>query len=269
MNKFRIALVQMESIVSNKEENLTKISDFVDKASDKGPEIICFPEMSLCGYDRNFPRNLGEKIPGCISSRLLKMSKNKNITIIVGLLEIENSIRYITQIVTFPDGRVEKYRKTHLGENEKKFCAAGDKLPVFKMKSLKNIDEEVKFGIGICYDLHFPEVVSIMSRQKAQIIFAPFASPMNGEKRFSVWEKYMAARAYDNRVYIAACNFKGLALWNPYGNLVSSYKKDDENITVFDLDLENLKDIREGKRGHMKNPFYLKDRRWELYRKYN
>ena len=79
-----------------------------------------------------------------------------------------------------------------------------------------------------------------MSWQEAQIIFAPFASPMNGVKRFSVWEKYMAARAYDNRVYIAACNFKGLALWNPYGNLVSSYKKDDENITVFDLDNKQI-----------------------------
>ncbi|MFD3157305.1 hypothetical protein ACFIJ5_10655 [Haloimpatiens sp. FM7330] len=57
-------------------------------------------------------------------------------------------------------------------------------------------------------------------------------------------------------------------VWNPLGKLVESYKKDDENIIFFDLDLESLNNIREGKSGHMKNPFYLKDRRGELYQKY-
>lgn len=267
MDKFKIALVQMKSIL-NKEKNLTKINNFVNKAANKGAKIICFPEMSVCGYDRNFSKNLAEKIPGYISLKLLEMVRNKNIVIIAGMLEMQDSNRYITQITVFPDGKVEKYRKTHLGKNERNFCLAGDELPIFKMKCSKNTNKEVKFGIGICYDLHFPEVVSIMSLQGAQIIFAPFASPLSGEKRFNVWEKYMGARAYDNRVYVAACNFKGMGIWDPFGNLAKSYKKDDENIILLDLDLENLNDIREGKSGYMKNQFFLKDRRAELYRKY-
>lgn len=265
MDKFRIALVQMKPTL-NKEENLKKICRFVNEACKNGAEIVCFPEMSLCGYCKDFEKIIRNKIPGDTTKKLLQIAKNKKITIIAGILEKEKDNLYITQIIAFKDGTLKKYRKTHLGENEKKFCTAGDEIPVFKIKSLNN--EEISFGIAICYDLHFPEVISIMSSLGAEIVFAPFASPMDGDKRFRMWEKYMNARAYDNRVYLAACNFYGVGIWNPLGDTVKSYKKDDEKIIIYDLDLEKLKNIRNPKEEKMKNKFFLKDNRNELYKKY-
>lgn len=275
MKSFRISLVQMNAIPSKKDLNLGKISGFVTTAAKNKAKIICFPELSTCGYDRNLPISLSEDIRGYTSEKLVKMSIYNDIVIIAGMLEKDTSDVYITQAIAFPDGRIEKYRKTHLGEYERKVYSPGQDLPVFKMKNIHSPIEVVNFGIGLCYDLHFPEVVSSLSIQGAQIVFAPHASPIEGERRLEIWKKYMGARAYDNRVYLAACNlvgyngFKkfggGIGIWDPLGNLVKEYKEENENIVFFDVDFDVLNDIRNGKTGHMKNPFFLKDRRTDLY----
>lgn len=278
MSSFRISLVQMNASPANRKSNLAKIETFVNKAVKEKVQIICFPELSTCGYDRDFPISLSEDILGYTSSKLLKISKDKNIAIISGMLERERDTLYITQIITFPDGRIEKYRKTHLGKYERNVCTPGDELPIFTMYDIDNPLQKVTFGVGICYDFHFPEVVTSLSSQGAEIIFAPHASPMLGDKRLNIWKKYMGTRAYDNRVYLAACNLigknsfekfgGGIGIWNPYGSMVAEYKNDTEKLISFDINLDELRNIRNGEKGHMKSPFYLKDRRRDLYSKY-
>ncbi|SKC41157.1 nitrilase-related carbon-nitrogen hydrolase [Maledivibacter halophilus] len=275
MKGFKIALAQINAIPSNKDLNLQKISKFVTEAAKEKAKIICFPELSTCGYHRNLPINLSENIMGFTSIKLLKMSKDKNIVIIAGMLEKDRNNTYITQVIAFPDGKIEKYRKTHLGKYERKKYSPGQNLPIFKTKDTQYQVETVNFGIGICYDLHFPEVVSSLSIQGAHIIFAPHASPIPIKKRFEIWEKYMGARAYDNRVYLAACNLignngykkfgGGIGIWDPFGNLVKKYTKENEGILSFDVDFDILDNIRKNKSEHMKTPFFLKDRRTDLY----
>lgn len=275
MNSFRISLVQMNAIPSKKDLNLGKISSFVNAAAKKKAKIICFPELSTCGYDRNLPISLSEDISGYTSEKLLKMAICNDIVIMAGMLEKDTSFIYITQVIAFPDGRIEKYRKTHLGNYEKMVYSPGQDLPVFRIPNIHTPIETINFGIGLCYDLHFPEVVSSLSIQGAQIVFAPHASPIPGERRLEIWKKYMGARAYDNRVYLAACNLVGnngykkfgggIGIWDPLGNLVAEYKEENENIIFFDVNLKLITDIRKGKAGNMENPFFLKDRRNDLY----
>lgn len=275
MHSFRIALVQMNAVTSNKDLNLEKVHSFVNDAEKNDVKIICFPELSTCGYHRDHHAFLSEDIMGYTSEKLLKMAMKKDIVIIAGMVEKEGNDRYITQVIAFPDGKIEKYRKTHLGKHERKVFSHGQNLPVFHIKNTNTPVYEVNFGVGICYDLHFPEVVSSLSIQGAQIVFAPHASPISGDKRLEIWKKYMGTRAYDNRVYLAACNLVGnngskyfgggIGIWDPLGNLVAEYKEEDETMIFFDVNLDELNDIREGKVGHMKNQFFLKDRRTDLY----
>ncbi|WP_432408406.1 nitrilase-related carbon-nitrogen hydrolase [Wukongibacter sp. M2B1] len=275
MDSFRISLVQMNSIPSNKDLNLKKISRFVNKAAINKAKIICFPELSTCGYDRNLPISLSEDIMGYTSERLAKMSRDNDIIILAGMLEKDKNNVYITQVITFPDGRIERYRKTHLGKYERNVYSLGQVLPIFKTNSIHNPMEDLDFGVAICYDFHFPEVVASLSIQGAKIVFAPHASPISGEKRLEIWKKYMGTRAYDNRIYLAACNLVGnngkksfgggIGIWDPFGELVKEYTEENENIIFFDADLDVLNNIREGKKGHMKHPFFLKDRRVDLY----
>ncbi len=276
MSKLRISLVQMNVLPSDKEGNLRKIAYFANKAAENKSAIICFPELSTCGYERDFPGILAEEIPGHTSRKLLEMSRENGITIVSGMIEREKNNLYITQIVASSNGSMGKYRKTHLGKQEKKVFCPGEELPVFEIDDIEL--NQIAFGIGICYDLHFPEVVTCFSLQGAQIVFAPHASPLTAEKRLEIWNRYMGARAYDNRVYIAACNLTGnngnidfgggMGIWGPWGNLVKEYKGKDENMVFYDLDMEELNDMRKNEREDMKTPFYLKKRRPDLYSKY-
>ncbi len=269
MERFRIALVQMDA-TRGKEKNLKKIEAFATKAAQNRAEIICFPELSITGYERNHPLPLAETIPGKSSTMISTFSQTLEIIILAGLIEKAEDQLYITQIVAFPDGRVETYRQTHPGSNERALFAKGNALPVFHAKDAHG--NGVSFAIGICYDMHFPEIAAVYSLKGAQILFSPHASPLGGERRIAVWNRYLGARAYDNTLYVAACNHlgqngtraygSGMGIWDPGTALLLNSCVDDKDAIIYhDLDLATLVKRRTNK----SKLFFLKDRRQELY----
>ena len=269
MEGFRIALVQMDTS-QGKEKNLEKIEIFAKNAALNRAEIICFPELSITGYERNHPFPLAETIPGKSSTRVSTVSQSFQIIILAGLIEKAEGQLYITQIAAFPDGRVETYRKTHPGSKERAFFSQGNTLPVFHAKDAHG--NRITFAIGICYDMHFPEIASVYSLKGAQILFTPHASPLGGERRIAVWNRYLGARAYDNTLYVAACNHlgingtkaygSGLGIWDPAtARLLKACVDGKEAILYHDLDLATL--VK--KRTNKSKVFYLKDRRQDLY----
>ncbi|MBO8137556.1 MAG: nitrilase [Desulfotomaculum sp.] len=273
MKKTRIALVQLNSIFAQVEKNLQKISQFVKQAYKQGADIICFPELAVQGYSRSDSDFCSEPIPGPSSSYISSLSKQYNITILAGTAEKNKSGKpYITHLVSTPGG-IDKYRKTHLGSSEKPYFSEGNQLPVFKT-------EKAVFGVQICWDLHFPEVTTIMSLKGAEIIFAPHASPRIAGSRKDMWLKYLTARAYDNTVYLAACNLigsngkgscfsGGIMVVDPKGNVIAEDFNGQESMLVVDLDAEMINKIRYEKTTTMRNIFYLQARRPELYREMN
>jgi len=202
MQKTRIALVQMEALINNRKLNLAKIKSHVEKAARNDAHIICFPETSIHGYSKNLYKTSAEALDET-SSILSEWSRKYSICILAGLAEkVEDKKPYITHLIATPDGNVETYRKTHLGKSEKPYFSEGSRLPVFKAPT-------AIIGVQICWDLHFPEISTIMSLKGAEIIFAPHASPTIVGDRKNIWLKYLTARAYDNSVFLAACNLIG------------------------------------------------------------
>lgn len=270
MEKIRLALVQMQSELGAPEKNLEKILDHIHRAGTRGVDIICFPEMCLHGYSRDITRLSPVGIPGEIPGRLGEAVRKEGVTALVGLAEDGGGEKpFITQLVLFPDGRIEKYRKTHLGRSEEAFFTAGDDLPVFSAG-------KARFGIQICWDMHFPEVSAILSLKGAEIIFSPHASPVIVGDRRGIWMKYMAARAYDNSVFVAACNLLGengagqefcggALVIDPKGNPVAESFGRGEGMLVADLDPDLINTIRMKKSKSMRDSFYLHCRRPELY----
>ncbi len=270
MEDTRIALVQMQAKVHQTKENIAKIELFVKKAAEQKVDIICFPELSIHGYYGGQNASVAEDFCSDSVKAISRMACTNGIIILAGMAEKDDSGNiFITQIVAFPDGTLNKYRKTHLGRHEQSFFTPGDELPVFATP-------KATFGIQICWDLHFPEVTTILSLKGGEIIFAPHASPAIAGERREIWVKYLSARAYDNTIYIAACNLTGYdgvkqqysggaIVVDPKGNVIAEAFNGIEEMLVVDLESRLINTIRrqEGKR--MRDTFYLKARRPELY----
>ncbi len=264
----RVSLVQMTAVRNDKQANLMKMEKFIKKAANEKASIICFPEMSITGYLGKQPFDAAESLEGPSMKRLSQMAMDSGITVLAGIAEKSADAYYISHVTAHPDGNLEVYRKTHLGAREKKIFSAGETIPVF---SAQNEGRKVKFGIGICYDLHYPELVTSVAVQGAKLVFAPHAIPIGGKRRLSIWEKYLPARAYDNGVYVLSCNLVGndgkkhfgggIGVWNPKGENILRCDDEKELMLMLDLDM----DIFDKRSGMGKTPGFIEDRRVKLY----
>jgi N-carbamoylputrescine amidase len=112
-----------------------------------------------------------------------------------------------------------------------------------------------------------------MALDGAEVIFMPHASPRGtpGEKRDS-WMRHLPARAFDNAVFIVACNqtgdngaglaFPGLAVAiGPDGRVIAATADGQEGLLVADLDAERLAAVR----SHPMR-YFLPNRRPDVYR---
>lgn len=272
MQDTRVALVQMQALVGQKEANLGLIEQYVKSAAGQKADIICFPELAVTGYTRRGAFLLAEELSGETAGKLTAIANTYTITVLAGMVESQPDSRpTITQLVCVPGQAVTGYRKTHLGKSEQPFFSAGDDLPVFTTP-------KASFGIGICWDMHFPEVSACLALQGAEIIFTPHASPVISGNRKDLWLKYLPARAYDNAAYVAACNqvgeaepgrrfSGGLMLVDPRGRVMAQSSRMSEEMLVVDLPAKPLNDIRYNETGSMRQNFFLSFRRPELYRK--
>jgi predicted amidohydrolase len=271
MLKTKIALVQMNALIGQINLNLQRIANYSTEAAQQGVDVICFPELAITGYSRDKSHLFAEPVPGNSSKFIAKLAQQLNITILAGMVELSpvKNKPYITHLVVFPDGGVHLYRKTHLGSSEKPYFTAGNTVNIFDIgKAL--------FGVQICWDTHFPEMSTLMSLKGAEIIFAPFASPRIAGDRKKMWLKYLTARAYDNAVFLATCNligdngygqFSGGAMViDPKGNVLAEDFNNQESMLVVELEVDLINRIRYQEATSMKNLFYLKSRRPELYK---
>ena len=153
----------------------------------KNPEKIC----DLSGSRR-------------IVERIVRMAHDAKVMIMAGMVEILQEGRpYITHVVAGPGGLLGLYRKTHLSPPEKESYREGDGLDVFRAGDLT-------FGLELCYESHFPEISTVLCLKGAEILFMPHASP-RGEPdgKMKTWLRHLPSRAFDNGVFVVACNQVG------------------------------------------------------------
>ncbi len=277
MQDLRVAAVQMCSPVGQVEHNLQKMEHFVDLAREGQADILCFPELNISGYWASHDLyDVAQPVPGEITRRLVGMAERSGLTILAGMAEMDSSgVVYNTQIVAAPGGLLGKFRKLHINVEEISYFSFGYDLPVFSQA-------KATFGIGICYDSHFPELSTALALKGAEVLFFPHASG-NGnvfnpqkwegrEEKRERWLRYMPARAYDNSLFVVVANqvgengagasFPGICLViDPSGRVIAESQTDGEEMVLADLSAADLVHVRKDMRTH----FYLHYRRPELY----
>lgn len=241
---------------------------FVSEAERRGADVVCFPELSLTGYSLH--RRRGRMTPMSLAEAetlLTPPARESGSFLMAGLAEESDGARpFITQVIVGPDGLVGRYRKTHLAPPEQGLYQAGDAVETFSIKG-------ATIGIQLCYEAHFPELSTAMALHGADILVFPHASPRgSGERKLGSWLRHLPARAFDNGVYVAACNqvgetaagfcFPGVAVViGPDGRIEASYTGNDEKILIASLKSDGLLQVRKNR---MK--YFLPHRRPSLYK---
>ncbi|MBU2498004.1 MAG: nitrilase [Proteobacteria bacterium] len=268
MNDLKIAAVCMKSGIGDIEANLDRIQSFVSRAAERGVHIICFPELSVSGYTlkephKIYPPSMSEEI----IERVETLARASGLIILAGLIEVrKEGMPYITQIVAGPEGMLGLYRKTHLSPSEKEKFQAGQEIKVFQCR-------DIVFGVQLCYESHFPEISTLMALQGAQILFISHASPWGEpEEKMESWLRHLPSRAFDNALFVVACNqvgtteegysFPGVSLvLHPAGRPIGSYHGPGEKMVEVVLVGKDLEEIR----GH-RMKYFVPNRRPELYK---
>ena len=269
MNTLRIAAAVVSAPVGNKKENLARTARWTKIAADRGCRVICFPEMNITGYcNKEDMAEHAEAIPGPASDRLLALARETGVTVLAGMAEKDaDGHLYIVHLAADPDGELAVYRKLHLAPPEQALYSAGTDVPLFKVAG-------TTCGIQLCYDAHFPELTTRMAVDGADVIFVPHASPSRGMSvadKHQSWMRHLPARAYDNSLFIVACNltgdncngldFPGNALIvDPSGVIVDKKMDDRVGLVVADLEAAALEHVR----GHRMR-YFLPNRRPDLY----
>jgi N-carbamoylputrescine amidase len=269
MEDLKVAAAVMRSVIGGKAENLTRMEVLVREASRRGAHAVCFPEMNISGYGlRQEMGSFAESIPGPSTEAVLKMAREYDLVILAGLAEKAEKDRYfISQFAAGPEGLIGIYRKIHLGPPEEGVFQAGSECPVFS-------SSRARFGIELCFDGHFPELSTLLALKGAEVIFIPHASPResSAEKK-GRWMRYLPARAYDNSVFLVACNllgetesglaFSGSAfILDPKGEILAESQDGGEEIILAELKSDTLRRVKENSKG-----FFLGRRRPEVYNK--
>jgi omega-amidase len=243
----QLSLGQMDLRWGDPGENFQRVRALTEEAARLGSALVVFPELWSTAYDlEHWPVHavaLGEGM----FARLGALAAEHHIAIAGSLLEKRDGRAYNTLTLHDSEGRqVAVYRKVHLVPmlDEPRWLAAGDELTVAEPTWGKT-------GLGICYDLRFPELWRRHALSGARLFILPAEWP---RARAQHWQTLLRARAIENQAFVAACNrvgqgkgetFAGLsAVIDPWGETLVEGDGDSAGLLTCQIDLASADDIR-------------------------
>ncbi|CAG9461707.1 unnamed protein product [Pedinophyceae sp. YPF-701] len=207
--KTRIALCQFEGGKASKADNIAAMRAAVREAAEGGAQLALLPEMWHCPYSNDAFPGAAEDIDAGSSESVRAMAEAASasgITVVGGTIsEARAGGVYNTCCVLGPDGALlGKYSKTHLFDIDipgKVTFRESDTLT--RGPGLTVVDTPIgRVGLGICYDLRFPELAMAYARRGCHLICYPGA--FNTTTGPLHWSLLQRARAVDNQLFVAS-----------------------------------------------------------------
>ncbi len=239
-----------------------------------GANIVVLPELAVPGYtvDPVVLAESAQTLNGPAVKAWQRAAAAGGGYVIGGLCERDGERLFDSAVMVSADEVLACYRKAHLFSGEKNVFAPGDVgFPVVSTPY-------GMFGLCICYDLRFVEVVRILALQGAEVVLVPSAW-VSGFDRGALAAAAMPGQvagllvqANLNQVFAAAASFAGpgsgveflgcSVAASPYGDAVAGpLPADAEQVAFARIDLDWVAEA--GRRTPLVTP--RKDRRRDLY----
>lgn len=211
----KIAAVQMVS-TPRVAENLARARALIGRAADAGAELVALPEyFCLMGQHDTDKLDAAEADgSGPIQDLLAAAARECGVWLVGGTLPLRIAGRrdraHNTTLVFGPDGRrVARYDKVHLfrfDDGERRYDEAATLTPGDTPVAFTATDragQAWRVGLGICYDLRFPELFRQLTRtEPCDLIVLPAAfTHTTGQAH---WELLLRTRAVENLCHVLA-----------------------------------------------------------------
>jgi predicted amidohydrolase len=259
------------NVIDDKKENLKNACSMISQSVSENVDIVVLPEMFNCPYSNDkFIEYCETEEDSHTLNTISSLAQENNVYILAGSIpEKENDNLYNTSYLFNRKGEIlAKHRKMHLFDidvkdritfKESDVLTAGDNFTIANT-------EFGKIGIGICYDVRFPELARVMVENGALILFYPGAFNMTTGPAH--WELLFRSRALDNQVFCVGVapalnkdasyhSYGHSIITNPWGEIIVQASEKEELI-ISEIDLDEIKKIRE------ELPL-LKNKRKDLY----
>lgn len=168
----KIGIIQ-QSNTSNREENVSRLSDKIRTLASQGAELIVMQELHnglyFCQTEDTDVFDQAETIPGYSTEVFGQVAKETGTVIVLSLFEKRAAgLYHNTAVVLEKDGTIAgTYRKMHIPDDpayyEKFYFTPGD-------LGFQPIETSVgKLGVLVCWDQWYPEAARLMALNDAEI----------------------------------------------------------------------------------------------------
>ena len=245
-----VAAVRMEPVLGDRAESIARGLAGAAEAVAAGAEVVVLPELCTSGYCFASEAEADaacEPVPGEATAAWHAFAREHGAVVVAGLAErLDAGGRANSAVVVDRDGVRAVYRKAHLWDTEKLWFAEGADLPPVVATSAGMI------GVGVCYDLWFPELVRSLADRGAELL--AFPSNLTDDPpvvvRDHAYTAVARAAAHINRVPLVLadrCGAERGATWvgaavvvDADGRLVAAPDRDDDRPAVVVGDLPPL-----------------------------
>ncbi|MFN3420320.1 MAG: nitrilase-related carbon-nitrogen hydrolase [Armatimonadota bacterium] len=181
-----VAAIQNET-----EDPLTMLSSVLNSRTRDLPSLIVLPELSLGQETPFLQRQL---------KQILKEAGVHGSFLVVGMEETDPP--YNSAVLMDSEGEeILRYRKVHLFGAER-----------WRYRKGREVKARKGFGIAICFDTVFPDIVRKLARQGAKVIAVPNYDPVAvGFLLHHLHAAFFPIRAAENRVSIVKADSMGLS----------------------------------------------------------
>lgn len=243
-----------------------KAQELIEEAASSGAQVVVLPEMFICNYDmKSFEENaepivnFKEDDNATAAKMMSKAAKEFNVYIIGGSIpeRREDGKIYNTTACFNKNGDLAaKYSKAHLFDIDIPGRATFKESDLFTPgTSFALFDTEYcRFGLGICYDLRFPDFSQVLSREMGAdfLIFPAAFTKHTGSLHWDILRK---GRALDNQIFIGLCSparpedetryqaYGHSCICDPWGKVLEECEHEEE-IIYADIDLSVMDECR-------------------------